>query len=287
MARLFAAFVAATLVGGCVMPPPKLPESRSVAISVLADWDADTSALGDYWIPDSQVAVGGRDGATAVGGMFGLLGLGIGAAIDRSRNASGVQEAAKTIGLTFDRRVFEDIARRMVADPASGLKLVRVDDPGAQVQLAPFARFHAVDDAPPILTFTLQGRMGQRSRAGYSERKTYVMLSPERRRILGAGGWGDAQAVPSFDTASTVAFQRLVEAFMLDLRGELPLPQPGAEQRRIKWQYVNYKGEAAVGDAVVLREMPGYVLAAPITRDAPSRYGIVVVDEALLRDPPR
>ena len=285
MARLQATFILAILLAGCVAPVPKLPEARSVSISILAERDADTTVMGDHWIPDSQVAVGGRDGATTVGGsLFGIFGMGIGAAIDRSRNAAALQDTAKALALTFDRRVFEDIARRMVADRSGGMRLVRADDPQAQVQLAPYARFHALDDAPPVLTFTLQARMGERTRTGYSQRKTYVMQSPERRAFVGPGGWGDPRANPTFDAASTIAFQRLVEAFMLDLRGELPLPEPGAAQRRIKWQYITLKGDPGVGEAVVLREMPDYVLAAPVGRDVPSRYGIVVVDRAMLRE---
>jgi hypothetical protein len=281
MLRLVAALLIA-LLAGCVAPVPRLPEARSAAIAVARGQDFDVALqTGDYWIPDSQVFIGGRDGATAVGGAFGLLGMAIGGAIDRERNASSLQDMAKALTINFDRRVFEDIARRIVADTSGHMRLVRPDDPQAQVLLVSYARFQAVDDSPPLLTFSLQARTGERTRAGYSQRKTYSLQLAQRRRIKGAGGWADNNGA-LFDSVATTSFERLVDAFMLDLRGELPLPAAGASAPRIRWRATNYKGEPAVISGVVLREMPEYVIAAPVSREAVAQHGMYVVERALL-----
>ena len=109
MKKLIATAVMTALVTGCATTKSiKYPTAgQQTALSVSSEqMSSMTEAVaGDYFIKDSQIMVGDISNLSSsqASSMFGLVGLGVAIAIDKTKNGSAIEKSTLNKPIKFDQ----------------------------------------------------------------------------------------------------------------------------------------------------------------------------------------
>ncbi len=270
-----AAVLAASLLSGCASTPSlKFPPESLAFVAVSSETPRYELRSGDYLIPDSQVLIFGVSSATSTGAVLGgLVGMGIGAIIDRARNDLAVGDAAAGLALKFDGVLVE--ALKQESRPGD-VRLLPVDDPSARIELLPYAYFQP-DTAVASLTFRIATTFKRPETGKWLHRVNYTHGAFAGRPFAnGTTGWSDQRAV-AFHDASRLAYGRLAKAFFADTRGELP--REAQDLKRISWQPAGLDKPLS---GMVLQEHPDYVVIMPLVQGQPFRNELWIMERTKL-----
>jgi hypothetical protein len=231
----------------------------------------ETSAE-DYLVPDSQVFVAGKGGASR---FLALLGV----AIDRSRNESSVSSQADALRLKFNVQL-EAALRRASAASSVFKGAANFVGGNPDILLIPAARLVVQDDTKADLSFRVTVRFKDPA-SGDEGRKNYWYVYGIRP-LTGEGSWTDNKS-SLLRAASDEAMGRVAQVVMEDLAGEYRDRLDPSKQRKIRWQ-------ALTGDQVVtsilLKDEPANFIVAPLFNDQPVRGIILIVPKNVVRVQP-
>ena len=221
----------------------------------------------DYLIPDSQVFVGGKDGASR---WLALLGI----AIDTTRNQSTIGEAAESVRLKFDTIV----ARSLAARTGGAVTFEAAAGEPYNVKLLPSARFLVDSDQKVHLSFRLTARIRDDITKRESTKNYHYALS-EFRPFSGNGGWTENNAQIVRERAS-VALDRLLEAFSRDMAGDFVEPYIPEKRRIIKISGVQGGPAASV---LLLGQTSDTVIVMSVVGGRPLFLIVQVIERASVR----
>lgn len=264
----------ASLVG-CTTPAvtryPEFTGVTTIAASsdTVSTW-TETPAQ-DYLIPNSHVFISGR-------GPTGVLGL-VGVAIDRSRNAAAVGNAASALALKFHNELTAALRRHISHPPYNGKYQVLQPDASATIKALPYARFLVQPDQTAQLTFQLVVRFAGSAQEAAGRRTYFYSLAGSHPFTASADAWSDKNSI-RFREAAQRALDRLALVFLQDLSGKFaPLLEP-QRQRLIRWRPLESN---EIVTSVLLQENPEYFVVVPMARNQPLRSFVSVVERALVR----
>jgi len=222
---------------------------------------------GDHLIPDSQVFVGGRGGASR---WFSLLGV----AIDTARNESAVGDAAGAVKIKFDSSVATALHSLEERNVVPEVKLTVAADP-YDVKVLPSARLNVHEDEQADLVMRLTVRTKDASASEVT--KNYYYAVSGARPLAGSESWTENNAKAFRESAQT-GVERLVEAFAYDAAGRFA--EAADKARKIK---VTFLRTGRVIESLLLGETGQTIIAMPIFRDRPMKTVVQVFDKATVK----
>jgi hypothetical protein len=275
MSRLLAPSVILCLgvLSGCATISATYPEYKQAPTLAVSDGTVSTATetpAEDYLIPDSQVFVAGKGGASR---FLALLGV----AIDRSRNESSVSGQADALRLKFKDQL--EAALRRASSTSSifkgGVNVVAGD---ADLLLIPAARLVVRDDSRADLSFRVTVRFKDPA-SGNEGRKNYWHVYGIRP-LTGEGGWTDNKS-SLLKSASDEVMNRVAQVIIEDLAGGYRDRLDPSKQQRIRWKALT--GDQ-VATSILLKEEPGHFIVAPLLKDQPARGIVLIVPKDIVKD---
>jgi len=264
----------ATIALGSAVSVLSLSVAAQPARTIRIDASAGTvstfteTTAGDHLIPDSQVFVGGRGGASR---WFGLLGV----AIDAGKNAAVAGDAASALRVKFDATVVKALKALESQNSLPEARLVLSSDP-YDLKLLPSARFNMHDDSQADLSLRVTARIRN---AGREETRNYYYAVSGLRPLVGAGSWTENNG-ESFRTQSEAGIERLTEAVVQDAAGRFSEARTPDKQRKIK---VTFLATGLTVDAVLLGQTEQTLIVIPVLRDRPMTALVQVFDRGAVK----
>ena len=262
LALLSPALLAACVTSRVAPFPPAEEGHATVTAQVLSETGSG------YMAEKGQVAVYGKIAGTRVGGYFGVVGLGIGQAVDFARNRAYLQGREDAIKIRFDALVADRLR-------AAGIKVTLPASASASVLFEPRADLAVDDDGTTALACHLEARYGDwRGRAPPEPQRRYVLPYPERRPLFGAArGWLEDDARPLREATAT-CFDWLARVAAADWRGAFERARP------VSWKP---PGADEPRQAQLLYESPEFAVIAGGSSDAPIRSHLTVVERSAIQ----
>ncbi|KQD01656.1 hypothetical protein [Acinetobacter soli] len=239
MKKLIATAVMTALVTGCATTKSiKYPTAgQQTALSVSSEqMSSMTEAVaGDYFIKDSQIMVGDISNLSSsqASSMFGLVGLGVAIAIDKTKNGSAIEKSTLNKPIKFDQLVSEKINQSYAQNKIdSTLKLLGTDQL-AEVKIVPFSRLSFREKPIMLVDFALKSEFKNASDNNASTKRFYYYVHDQR---LTLPEW-DANNNTNYMTKANRAYDALTKVLVLDVQHQLNLNAFDPEkQKRCKTQ---------------------------------------------------
>ncbi|MBL8701009.1 MAG: hypothetical protein JNK67_21720 [Alphaproteobacteria bacterium] len=231
----------------------------------------------DYYVPDSQVFIGGRSGASTAGMLFGVFGVMAGMAIDQSRNQAEVGDAVAMLAQRFDGVLREALARN-IAQRTEPVRPALVAADGARdVLLLPSARFHVEENNIATVAFRLTSRFADAAGGGEITKNYYTGFD-DRKAMRGPGSWTENGGA-ALRAAAERAMERLAHVAVRDIAGDFNAALEAERMPTIRWRV---KSNGQVGTQGLLGEHPEYFIVVPMGNGPPIRNIIFATDRGLV-----
>lgn len=231
----------------------------------------------DYYVPDSQVFIGGRSGASTAGMLFGVFGVMAGMAIDQSRNQAEVGDAVAMLAQRFDGMLRDAMARNMSQRAAaSRATLVPADGP-RDVLLLPSARFHVEENNVGTVAFRLTSRFADPAGGGEITKNYYAGFA-DKKPMRGPGSWTENGGA-ALKVVAERAMDRLAHVAVRDIAGEFNAALDAEQMPSIRWRV---KSNGQIGTQGLLGEHPDYFIVVPMGGGTPMKNIIFATDRDLV-----
>lgn len=174
------------------------------------------SGSGDHFINDSQIIVG--DATNASGGTistsFGLIGVGIATAIDKTNNYNVIKKSSLYSPIKFDAMINQKLQKAITSDELSAK--LGGKNPSADIKIVPYARM-SFKDKPLVKTSYGMFVRFKNSADNKEVKKSYVYTPKEPFALTDLEANGNALFIENADKA----FTALAKVFVLDSQNKI------------------------------------------------------------------
>lgn len=227
--------ISAISLAGCASTPSKPAQfnAQGGGISVSPDpiSSMTESGGGDYFVPNSQITVGGARNATnnKAASMFGLIGVGIAMSIDKTSNNSAISKSGLDKPIKFDDLVNGKITKAIDDGKFGTYRLSKTAQP-QNIDVKPYARIALNDRQKSIVTFGYRVNF-KNALNNKDSKRFYNFIAKNKYPLSGENSW-DANNNQLFNDTANKAFDALTEVLALDTQNKLDFYQFNADKQK-------------------------------------------------------
>ena len=263
----FGPFMLAWLIAGAVHA--QAPQSTKILISDGTVSQLTEVPANDALLPNSQVYLSGKANFSRFLGVLGIV-------IDSANNNAKAGAAPPTLALKFVDVVQASVSPSGPEVASFSLPSI-VTDGEYDIKLLPSARFNVDDESAASLTFRLTARSKEPG-GGSDVTRNYFCSAFGSRPMIGVASWSDDGGAALRDAARR-AFAAMTIVLMHDREGRYAEKLIGGNQKPSQF----YSKDGRPISAIVLEEMPEFLVWMPVVRDKPVMSVISVVDRRVVR----
>jgi hypothetical protein len=280
------AILSSLALGGCAsyqMTRSAPPESKPIAISYTGD---DISAwsdmpIGTYHVPDSQVIISGHQRTGPASMMFGLAGVAVANAIDKSGGKSAVKSSEDVLHITLTSEAQDNLKGLLASNEFAGHFTTSVTRGDPELSISGSIVLTFIDETSVTPFVVLKATLKQHNRN--KEIKDWTLLWSTRyvcsigaaKPLAGAEGWVSDDGVALRSTISA-ELKQAMHYMLSDIVA--PAPRDDAHRILVSGHYPFIKGRF---------EMVGYALGddgnsvvfSPKIGDATVLAGVDIFDK--------